>query len=220
MIQNENNSEDFKISENLQNKIKNLTMALEDMAIENADLLRLLTQLTESAPICIWAKGLSGKYKFANSKFKEFLTTDSQFIITNKTDEDIDNLEINKNEEFDGLTEETAYFTFNKMTEISDDITIKNKKSFRFWETYKIRGVRKDFQIHKSPWYDERNEIIGIIGCGIDITERIKSREQFCNTLIEKFNSLRLDKLFENEIKMIREYCDRHKFVNGQQSYV
>lgn len=122
-------------------------------------------QLIDAIPVSIYLKDLQGVYLTCNQYMLDMADLRSRDQIIGKTDYDLP-----WNAQAD------------KIREI-DQTVIQNNKEFQIEEQPEIYdGYFKTFISSKSPFRDDKNNIIGIIGISIDITEQKKLREMLALT--------------------------------------
>ncbi len=113
----------------------------------------ILSSLGDSIPDIILYKDIHGTYIGCNSNFAELMGLSKEDII-GKTDYDL-------------LSKEKAdYYTLN------DKLVIETKTSIQYeeWVTYPD-GRKALIDTRKTPFFDDNENIIGVIGVGRDITE-------------------------------------------------
>jgi len=122
--------------------------------------------MVDNIPDLLWAKDLKKRYIFVNKAICEKLLNASD---TNEP--------IGKNDVFFAERErnlhpsDKSWYTFDKTSLNSDDVTIQRKAPGRFEEFSNIRGQSIYLDVQKAPIRDEEGNIIGIVGSGRDITK-------------------------------------------------
>ncbi|MFN8671706.1 MAG: PAS domain S-box protein [Candidatus Sericytochromatia bacterium] len=120
-----------------------------------------LKTLMNTIPDLIWLKDLDGVYLSCNNKF-EALFGSKEIDIIGKTDYDFVDKEL-----ADSFRE-------------NDKIALEANKSFTNyeWLTYASDNHTELAQTIKTPMYNSKNELIGVLGVARDITELHKSQEK------------------------------------------
>jgi len=70
------------------------------------------------------------------------------------------------------------YHTFGGTCAASDSAVLENKRPQRFEESCNIKGKFLILDIYKAPFLDEKNNIIGIVGCAKDVTKERQLEEE------------------------------------------
>lgn len=166
---NENGLTDFFI---LQIKDSTLeTVSEEDLQNERL----LLRTVIDNIPHSIYCKDTSGRKFLANLKELEYTGVNSEKELLGKTD-------------FDFYPKEIA----EKFT-ADDNIVIKTGKPVLNREEYFIdkNGQKKWLLTSKIPLRDTNGVIVGLVGIGHDITERILAKEKIAkrNKQLSKLNA-------------------------------
>lgn len=124
----------------------------------------LLDTISDTVPDMLWAKDLSGRYMFANSKIREGLFYGKpENAVIGKTD-----IELAK--ECKHLVGDRNH-TFGEVCGNSDEVIKKIKTSRRFLEYGLINGKVLYLEVHKAPLYSKDGTFIGTCGVGRDVTE-------------------------------------------------
>ena len=146
---------------------KQMEDALRQAETGSHDLASLLRRLCDNVPDMIWAKDLEKRYLFANKAICDHLLN-AQDI----------HEPIGKTDLFFARRERSAHpenphwHTFGELCQDSDALTLQFGKPSVFEEYGNVRGASTFFEVHKSPFYNERGEVIGTVGSARDITER------------------------------------------------
>ena len=146
----------------LQEEFKQVETALSHSEKKYRSLYKTLRLLTDNVPDLIWAKDLNGDYIFANQAICDKL------------------LKCGRPEEAIGKSD--AYFTKKEIeagyqyaigskSNDSDDLVKQRKSPGRFVEEGLVRNQRLVLDVHKAPFWDEKGDLIGIVGCGRDVTK-------------------------------------------------
>lgn len=194
-------------SSELRDTVEALSQALQDRTCEYKKLYDLLSQLGECAPNFYWAKDLSGKYIYANKKHVAWLGVTDCIGLT-----DVEISAVNKSL----MPLNRFYHDFGEICVNSDNIVIKLNKPIRFLEAGNVRGKYCCMQVHKAPLYSRGGTVIGTVGAAIDVTERIKIREEIFSDLYSRLNAYGMQNEFKDIMERFRAYCDRHRFTEGQ----
>ncbi|MCF6248720.1 MAG: PAS domain S-box protein [Desulfobacula sp.] len=141
----------------------------------------LFQLIVDNVPDLIWAKNMNDEYLFVNQAMCENL------LMINSTND-----AIGKKDVYFADKERRAGFdhTFGEICVNSDQIVKKSRQSGRFVEKGRVRGEYLVLDVHKAPFFDKTDKMIGTVGCGRDITNQKKfeaqlqrSREQFISVL-------------------------------------
>ncbi len=136
----------------------------EEHARNLANMLRLMCDNVQDM---IWAKDLEGRYLFTNKAICE------QLLNATDTEEPIGKTDLFfAQRERDSHPEAPQWHSFGELCQDSDAITLQRGKASIFEESGNIRGHLLVLEVHKSPFLNERGELIGTVGSGRDITER------------------------------------------------
>ncbi|WP_459481718.1 sensor histidine kinase [Clostridium saccharoperbutylacetonicum] len=136
----------------------------------------LLVSLINSIPDLIYFKDIYGSYLGCNKSFEKFSGLKREEILGNK--------------DVDIFSEEVA-----KTFLCTDEKTVYSRKTYEFeeWIEY-ATGEKILINTLKTPYYNRKGDILGIIGVSRDITEKSK-REQLKKDMENE--RLRLDELKE-----------------------
>lgn len=125
-----------------------------------------------------------------------FLDKDSNVVVCN--DKQLELFDLNSFEQAKGKN----VFDFAKMFDWPKDVAqeirdndvavMTSKQAAVKEESVVLHGELKHYHSHKYPWYDEEGNVIGIMGVGIDVTEKKRA-----DALHEK------DKISQQEIKQL-----------------
>jgi PAS domain S-box-containing protein len=142
------------------------TEKLQRKESENKTLHAMLRRMCDNMPDMIWAKDLDNCYIFVNKALCDNL------LHAVDTDEPI-----GKTDMFFAARERATHpddpqwHTFGEMCRDSDAITLANGKAQQFDEYGNVRGKFLCLDVHKAPMLDANGEVIGVVGCGRDVTE-------------------------------------------------
>ncbi len=155
-----------------------------------------LQTLIQTIPDLIWLKDKYGVYLSSNSAFEHFCNAAKGEII-GKTDHDLVEPKLAESfRESDGRAIEAGQLI-----------------SYEEWLTLPS-GRRTLLEITKTPMYDDKGVLIGVLGVGHDITMRKKNEEQVMSQLAElqRWHDVMLDR--EDRVqelkKEVNELCRRH----------
>ena len=190
--------------------VADLTIALSTISDQHRDLTELLDSIGDCIPGIVFAKDTKGRYIYANDEFVEWIGAASKDVIHGTTDFYWGS--VNR-----GLKpEQEDFHTFGAICANSDEVTLKLGRPCIFLEYGAVRGFYQYLHIHKAPLYNYEKKLIGIVGCGFDVTERILKQENAYNKLEKIINTSELKN--NNELTEVllqfREIFDRHKFTD------
>jgi len=135
---------------------------------------RFLRSLIDTIPDLVWLKDVNGIYLACNPRFEQFFGAGESEII-GKTDYDFVD------------TQQGDSFRENDRIALEKNSASINTE----WITFANDGHSELLQTIKTPLYDAKGRVIGILGIGRDITEvhraqeALKDREEKLLTLIE-----------------------------------
>jgi len=119
-----------------------------------------LHTLVQTIPDLIWLKDINGVYLSCNTMFERFFGAKETDIV-GKTD-------------YDYIDRELAdFFLENDRKAMAAGKPTSNEE----WITFEDDGHRAFLDTIKTPMYDSRGELIGILGIGRDISERKQAEE-------------------------------------------
>ncbi|MGL4773733.1 MAG: sensor domain-containing protein [Clostridium sp.] len=161
--------------------------------------------LIENIPFMVWYNDKDGRYLNSNTKFASFNNTTVANLI-GKTYRDF----FNK--------------TDAKVISAQDNEAIRVNKTVKFNMTHKIQDTLHHYEIYKTPVINVGNEVMGIVGTVVDVTEIIETRKNIekqaftdYNTNLQNRRALYayLDKnLKDNIISMFLMDIDNFKYIN------
>lgn len=140
-------------------------MPFNDLSKEqyNSELVKLLT---ENLPDMLWIKDIEGHYIYANRAICEGL------LMAKDTEEPIGKTDVFfAQRERKAHSNKPDWHTFGELCHNSDKIVIKNNKAMRFEEFGNVKGKMLILEVNKAPFYDDKGNIIGVVGTGRDITK-------------------------------------------------
>lgn len=164
--------------------------ALRLSELRNHELYTLLRLLSDTMPDLIWAKDLNKKFIFANKAICEKLLNASD------TSEPIGKTDLFfALRERETHPEDAAWHTFGELCMDSDAITLKEMKEMQFYEFGNVKGKFLYLDVHKAPLFNNKGELIGVVGSGRDITEHmltekeIEDQKLFLQQLLETISN-------------------------------
>ena len=142
----------------------------EKMLKESHDRQRHLYSMTrlmcDNLPDLIWAKDLENRFVFVNKICCEKL------LNVKDTEEPIGKTDIYfaaREKKFH--PENPEYHTFGEVCTNSDMVVLETKKPQVFEETGNLKGNFICLDVYKAPFWDEKGNLIGTVGCARDITK-------------------------------------------------
>ncbi len=137
------------------------------------DLYRLVRMMCDNVPDLIWAKDMKGRYIFANKALCEKLLNAAD------TDEPIGKTDMFfADRERKSHPGNPAWHTFGELCQGTDAIVMESREPERFDEYGNVKGEFLFLDVNKAPFRDEDGDIIGIVGCGRDVTEERQVEEK------------------------------------------
>ncbi|MBU1003211.1 MAG: PAS domain S-box protein [Proteobacteria bacterium] len=140
----------------------------------------LLTAMTDNMMDMLWAKDTQGRYLYANKAICEGLLHCDDISPQGQTDV------------FFALRQREMgqRHTFGELCFDSDKVVLDSNRPGRFVEDGLVRGKYLALDVQKSPLHDRSGKLIGTVGTGRDITEKLerelaltKSRQELQLTL-------------------------------------
>ncbi len=117
--------------------------------------------LIETIPDLIWVKDPEGRYTYCNHGFELFFGA-SEAEIRGKTDYDF----VDK--------EQADFFRYHDQNAIRQNVPCKNEETL----TFAANGYQGQFETLKTPLRDADGNLLGVLGIGRDITERLKAERE------------------------------------------
>ncbi|MFN8671707.1 MAG: PAS domain S-box protein [Candidatus Sericytochromatia bacterium] len=134
-----------------------------------------LATLMNTIPDLIWLKDIDGVYLSCNKKFSKFYGAEEKDII-GKTD-------------YDFVDKDLAdFFRKNDKKALEANHAVTNYE----WLTYSNDSHTELNQTIKTPMYNDKNELIGVLGVARDITElnnyqeKLKEREELYSSIVKQ----------------------------------
>ncbi len=132
-------------------------------------LYRLMRIMIDHVPDLIWAKDMEERHIIVNQACCEkIFLCDSPEKVEGKTHSYFAELERNKGYEY----------TFAESCNNSDKRIKQKQQPQRFLEDGSVRGNYLALDVHKAPVYDDNGNMIGIVGCGRDVTLELQNRRE------------------------------------------
>ncbi len=165
---------------------KKIELSLKEKEKKLEETNRLFRTMADTMPDMLWAKDVNKRFIFANKALCENL------LGAKDTEEPI-----GKNDLFFAERQraenpnDPQWHTFGEICVDSDEITLRAGKPMRFDEYGNVKGKFLYLDVHKAPMFNEKGEIIGIVGSARDVTQQ---------KLFEKIlreNEARYKELFE-----------------------
>jgi two-component system, sensor histidine kinase and response regulator len=122
----------------------------------------LFKELIENIPDLVWLKDPDGVYLHCNRRFCDFFGASTKQI-NGKTDADFVS-----REQADAFRENDRKAIENRQPTVNSE-----------WITFAGDGHRELLETIKTPLFAEDGHLIGVLGIGRDMTERIQTEEQF-----------------------------------------
>jgi len=191
----------------MSDSIRQLAQTLAEMAHLNDAHALFMRQVAECSPCLMWAKDLEHRYTFANSRMVTWLGGTLFADVRGRTDIELaDRSRAQRPGDPD-------YHTFGEICSDSDSVTLAVGGVCRFLEFGQVRGNFCALQVMKAPLRDDERNIIGTVGSGVDVTERIMLRESILEDLRHLVEKHDLGDEFCVVLRRLNQYCDRHKFT-------
>ncbi len=144
--------------------------ALSDMAEFPTQETSFFQLMIDNVPDLIWAKNIADEYVFANK------TICDKLLMCGDTHE-----ALGKNDVYFATREREAghNHTFGEICVNSDQIVKETKRAGRFIEEGFVRGKYLVLDVNKAPFFNQKGQMIGTVGCGRDITYlKLKEKEK------------------------------------------
>lgn len=147
--------------------------------------------MCDNLPDLIWTKDLEGKFIFTNKACCEKL------LNAKDTDEPIGKTEFYfGNREKESHPENPDYHTFGERCADTDLAVLESKRPQKFDEFGNVKGEFLYLDVYKAPFWDEKGDMIGTVGCAKIVTkekqleEKHKRAEEALRENEEKYRTL------------------------------
>jgi len=150
---------------------KMLEEALRESEQKYKKLYVMVRLMCDNVPDLIWVKDPERRYIFANKATCRLLNAEDPEEPLGKTEEYFIEREKERH------SKNPKWFTYSGTSEKSDSIVMEKLESIRYLESGFIRGDFAYYDVYKAPFRDEEDRLIGIIGCGRNVS-REKQIEQ------------------------------------------
>jgi signal transduction histidine kinase/DNA-binding response OmpR family regulator/GAF domain-containing protein len=129
--------------------------------------------MCDNLPDFIWTKDLESKFIFANKACCE------KMLNAKDTDEPIGKTDVYfATREKESHPENPDYHTFGETYNSSNLAVLESKRPQRFEKSGNVKGEFLILDVYKAPFLDEKNNIIGTVGCARDITKKKQLEEE------------------------------------------
>ncbi len=158
--------------------------ALRESEAKYRELYSMMRLMSDNLPDLIWTKDMEGKFLFVNKACSEIL------LNARDTDEPIGKTDIYfADRMMKSHPEIPDYLSFGIKCIESDLTVLKTRKPMRFDESGNIKGEFLFLDVFKAPFYDENEDIIGIVGCAKVVTKE-RQMEKTLQESEEQYRSL------------------------------
>jgi PAS domain-containing protein len=134
---------------------------------------KLFTYVLDNLPIMVWAKDLQGNFNIANKAMREklLLATCAEEVYGNNG-----TYFAKRARMLHPLIED--YYTFGEVCDNSELVVLEKQKTgdngpHTFLEWGNVAGEFLALEVIKAPLYDIEGNLIGTIGSGIEVTEKV-----------------------------------------------
>ncbi|MHB9140447.1 MAG: PAS domain S-box protein [Paludibacter sp.] len=165
--------------------IKMAEEALRESESKYFELFTLLRSMSDTMPDMMWAKNLNNEYIFANEAFcKRILNAVDTSEPIGKTDIFF------AQRERDSHPDDPNWHTFGEICADTDVVTLQKMKEMQFDEYGNVKGKFIFLDVNKAPLFNEKKELIGVVGSGRDVTGRkimeqtLRDNEQYTSSLL------------------------------------
>lgn len=203
--------DDFEITnlEGGQHVVSSLLLFVKNLYSTYVEKAKLLESISDCFPVMLWAKDKDGKYLYANKMYSSWLGVyDGESALGH------DDLYFASRSRLQNPND-PSFHTFGEVCGDSDKVVLKSLKTERFLEIGNVRGSYCALQVHKSPYFDESGNILGVVGAGIDITERVLDRDRLYSLICNFVSSHPDVEGFKVILEAYRSYCDKFLFLSN-----
>lgn len=123
-----------------------------------------LRALFDNIPFALWIKDVKGKFIMVNEEYENYYGLKKEYIIGKQMSEVFRTENLAPEKTVDQLVE-------------TDKKVIWSKKVIKEVEHMRLRGEDYYVSITKAPIFDEKGEVVGILGISYDITEERKQEK-------------------------------------------
>jgi PAS domain S-box-containing protein len=167
----------------------------------------MLRLMCDNVPDLIWAKDLEQRFLFVNRAICENL------LSAKDTDEPVGKTDMFfAQRERSGHIDEPNWHTFGEICVDSDAVVMSTREPRRFDEFGNVKGEFLYLDVYKAPFWNERAEMIGTVGCGRDVTRerRIEdalrqSEEKFSQAFFLSPDAISISQLIDGKIVSVNE---------------
>ncbi len=158
--------EKIKVLEEENRRLSKTEKILKESKDNYKSLYRMMRLMCDNVPDMIWAKDKNNRYLFTNKAICDNL------LNAKNTSEPIgkDDIYFARRERAK-YPENKAWHSFGEICIDSDEIIAQLKKPKRFDEYGNVKGKFLYLDVHKAPFWDEKDNFIGTVGCGRDVTK-------------------------------------------------
>ncbi|MFQ5330175.1 MAG: PAS domain S-box protein [Thermodesulfobacteriota bacterium] len=136
----------------------------------------MLRLMCDNMPDMIWAKDINNRYLFANKAMCNNL------LHARDTDEPVGKTDMFFAErERREHPDDPAWHTFGELCRDSDTITLQEGRMEQFDEFGNVNGKFLFLDVYKAPIFDDKGDIIGVVGSGRDVTAIKNAEKQLRN---------------------------------------
>ncbi|MCD4651207.1 MAG: PAS domain S-box protein, partial [Candidatus Cloacimonetes bacterium] len=132
-------------------------------------LYKMFRMMADNMPDMLWARDLDSCFLFVNQSVCDKL------LVASDTDEPIgkNDMYFIKREQ-EKHSDDSQWHTLGAICANSDAEVIKSRQPQRFIECGNVRGEFLYMDVYKAPIFNEKDEIIGTVGCGRIVTQEKK----------------------------------------------